>query len=96
MFKVTPYKGMTEVALYRNIEKFGKKSLKKTGINQLDNLINKLLEKNPDNRLTWDEYVNHPFFKEFNWITIRYEYNFEAKYIYLIKYSKKIIKIIAE
>ena len=36
MFKVTPYKGMTEVALYKNIEKFGKKSLKKTGIDQLD------------------------------------------------------------
>ncbi len=70
---------MTEVALYNNIQKIGKKSLKKTGICQFDNLINKLLEKKPEDRLTWDEYFNHPFFKDINLITIRYEYHFDGR-----------------
>ena len=79
MFGETPYKGTTEVAVYMNIQKLGKKSFKKTGIYQFDDLINKLLEKNPKDRLSWDEYFNHPFFKDFNCITLRYEYHFDGR-----------------
>ena len=61
-FKDRPYKGKTEVALLKGINKFGKTMLKKTGDVNLDDLINKLLEKDPEKRITWDEYFNHPFF----------------------------------
>ena len=30
----------------------------------LDDLINKLLIYNPDDRISWDEYFNHPFFNK--------------------------------
>ena len=36
---------------------------KSTGDKKLDNLIIKLLKYNPDERITWNEYFNHPFFK---------------------------------
>ena len=39
-----------------------KKILKETDNKELDDLIKKLLEKDPSKRLTWDEYFNHPFF----------------------------------
>ena len=61
-FKDRPYKGKTEAALLKGINKFGKTMLKKTGDVNLDDLINKLLEKDPEKRITWDEYFNHPFF----------------------------------
>ena len=42
-FKETPFKGKTEIALYKEIETIGKKKLKTTGDKDLDDLINKLL-----------------------------------------------------
>ena len=38
--------------------------LKKTHFKILDDLISKLLIKNPDERINWDEYFNHPFNKQ--------------------------------
>ena len=35
--------------------------LKKTHFKILDDLISKLLIKNPNERINWDEYFNHPF-----------------------------------
>ena len=58
-----PFSGLNEIALINNIEKFGNKALKRTGNEELDELIKKLLEKDPAKRLNWDEYFNHPFFK---------------------------------
>ena len=40
--------------------------LKKNGKDDLDNLIIGLLSKQPKNRLTWEDYFNHPFFKKNN------------------------------
>ena len=60
-FKETPFKGKTEIALYKEIETIGNKKLKTTGDKDLDDLINKLLEKNPKKRISWEEYFNHPF-----------------------------------
>ncbi len=34
---------------------------------QLDDLIRKLLEVNPDKRITWNEYFEHPFFKQYEY-----------------------------
>ena len=61
-FKKYPYKGVTEEALIKNIEKDGHKNLKKTGDDNLDDLIRRLLVVDPKKRLTWEQYYNHPFF----------------------------------
>jgi len=34
---------------------------------QLEDLIKKLLKENPDERITWEEYFNHPFFKQYEY-----------------------------
>ena len=59
-----PFKGMNEHALLHKMAKFNIKFLKKTGIESLDNLLRGLIEISPEKRITMDEYLNHPFFKE--------------------------------
>ena len=63
-FKKYPYNGLTEVAIYNQINKFGQTILDKTGDEKLDDLIRKLLVKNPKDRIKWEGYFNHPFFKK--------------------------------
>ena len=63
-FKKYPYNGMTEIAIYNQINNFGQKCLLKTGDEKLDDLIRKLLVKDPKKRITWEGYFNHPFFKK--------------------------------
>ena len=41
----------------------GARELKKSGNKDLDNLLSGLLTKDPKKRITWEEYLNHPFFK---------------------------------
>jgi serine/threonine protein kinase len=59
-------------------------TLKKTGNDDLDNLIDRLLTIDPNKRITWNEYFDHPFFNEkqnlYN--------NFDAKKVELKKYEK--------
>ena len=43
-----------------------KLKLDKTGINSLDNLIERLLEIDPNKRISFEEYFNHKFFYETN------------------------------
>ena len=78
LFGKSPFIGETEVALLNKINKLGNKNLKKTGNKDLDDLIINLLEKDPIKRIDWDEYFNHPFFKN--------EYRNEINLIY---YAKK-------
>ena len=63
--------------LNKYIEKFENESLKKTENEKFDDLIKKLLEKDPSKRLKWDEYLNHGFFKDniiiLNRISLIYE-----------------------
>ena len=33
----------------------------------LEGLIKKLLKENPDERITWEEYFDHPFFKQYEY-----------------------------
>ena len=63
IFGRSPFLGVTEIALINNIKNFDNNSLKSTGNKDLDDLIKKLLEKNPEKRLTWEQYLNHQFFK---------------------------------
>ena len=61
-FKEYPYKGDTEIALYRKINNEGHTLLKKSGDSKLDNLIRNLLIKDPNKRYTWEQYFNDEFF----------------------------------
>ena len=72
LFGKSPFIGETEVALLNKINKLGNKNLKKTEDEDLDDLIKKLLEKDPIKRINWDEYFNHPFFKYKNKINLIY------------------------
>ena len=62
-FKLYLYSEETYNNILFKIKFFGTKEIKKSGNDNLDNLINGLLSKDPKNRLTWEEYLNHPFFK---------------------------------
>ena len=61
-FVKPPFNGQTEIALIKNINRFNNNKIKKTGNEELDDLIKRLLEKDYEKRLSWDEYFNHPFF----------------------------------
>ena len=61
-FKKYPYSGENEFTLLQNINKFGKKLLKESGDSKLDELIRKLLIKEPNERYTWEQYFNDDFF----------------------------------
>ena len=63
-FVKTIFIGESEVALLGHINKFTKSSLKNTGNKELDDLITILLEKEPTKRPSWNEYFEHPFFKD--------------------------------
>ena len=63
-FKRPPYNGNNPKSIINLIKNSGRKLLKKTGCYQLDDLIGKLLIENPIERLSWEEYSNHPFFKD--------------------------------
>jgi serine/threonine protein kinase len=57
LFKEFP----TRLAYYNVVEI--KEPLKSSGNELLDDLIKKLLVKDPTNRITWEKYFEHPFFQ---------------------------------
>ena len=61
-FVKSPFNGQTETALIHNINDFNNNKIRKTGNEELDDLIKRLLEKDYRKRINWDEYFNHPFF----------------------------------
>ena len=63
IFGQAPYRGENEISLIKNIETFGNKLIKKIENEELDDLVKKLLQKDPSKRINWDEYFNHTFFK---------------------------------
>ena len=70
LFKQFPYQGETESAVQNNINLFGKIAIKKSENDYLDDLISKLLIKDPKGRITWEDYFNHSFFIRENKIII--------------------------
>ena len=60
-FGKSPFNGQTEISLIKNINNFNNNTIR-TGNEKLDDLLKKLLEKNYEKRLNWDEYFNHPYF----------------------------------
>ena len=59
-FKDDPFHGESEIAILNNIK--NKKNLKSTNNEHLDNLIENLLKEEPKDRLSWEQYFQHPFF----------------------------------
>ena len=57
-----PYQGNGPVEIYMTIMN-GPKKLEKSGNKNFDDLISRLLQKDKDKRITYDEYFEHPFFK---------------------------------
>ena len=57
-----PYTGEGAVKIYMNIMS-GKCKLMKSGNNDFDDLISKLLQKDKDMRIKYKDYLNHPFFQ---------------------------------
>lgn len=53
-----PYHGKDKIFYSKKL------NLAKTGLESLDDLIERLLEINPDKRISFEEYYNHNFFKE--------------------------------
>ena len=63
-FKEYPYNGKNEYTLLSDINS-GKK-LKSIDNQELNDLMKNLLKINPNERLSWEEYFSHKFFKEEN------------------------------
>jgi len=61
-FKNYPYPAMNEMALINQINNLGRRILKSSGNINFDDLIRSLLTSDPNERLTWEQYFNHPFF----------------------------------
>jgi serine/threonine protein kinase len=57
-----PYEGNGPVDIFMKIMT-GPKKFEKSGDANFDDLINKLLEKDKERRITYEQYFNHPFFK---------------------------------
>ena len=60
-FNDYPYKGRSHEEILKNIR--NKVPYKQPEDYFLNDLINKLLVENPVNRLPWEQYFQHPFFK---------------------------------
>ena len=58
-FKEYPYNGKNQYLLYQNIN--SGKQLKSIDNEELNDLMNKLLKINVNERLSWEEYFNHKF-----------------------------------
>ncbi len=61
-FKEYPFNGRSEVQIYQMIE--SNPILKKTNDDDLNDLISKMLKKDFNERISWDDYFNHSFFKK--------------------------------
>ena len=59
-----PYAGESIDAVLGKIRTKGKTLLKKSGNNNFDNLISRLLEADPNKRISWEEYFKHTFFDQ--------------------------------
>ena len=62
LYNEFPYKGKTQVALLNNINNLRLSALKQPDDDELKDLIFRLLARDPRERITWNDYFNHPFF----------------------------------
>ena len=65
-FKNFPYTEIGEANILKQIQDLGNKYLKESENPIFDDLIRKLLVMEPEKRITWEQYFNHPFFNKKN------------------------------
>ena len=65
-FKCYSYNGENFVSVINQINTCGVRTIKKSNNPKINDLISKLLIKDPRERMTWKEYFRHPFFIERN------------------------------
>ena len=68
--KEYPYNGKTEVSLFNDIN--SNKKLKLSNDDKLNDLLKKMLKININERISWDEYFNHPFFIKIIFLILNY------------------------
>ena len=61
LFKEYPYNGNNKYQILKDI--LSNKKLKSIGDEELNDLLTKMLKVKENDRIIWDEYLNHPFFK---------------------------------
>ena len=61
LFKEYPYNGNGEYKILQDI--YSNKKLKKCNNEELNDLLNNMLKININERISWDDYFNHSFFK---------------------------------
>ena len=61
-FRKHPFSEETEISINQNIDTLQKKGIGDTKDDLLNDLLQKLLEKDPTKRIKWKEYFEHPFF----------------------------------
>ena len=64
-FKKFPFEGDTENQVLNKINTISPQNFLKANDENLDNLISRLLTKDRNSRMTWNEYFNAPFFQEY-------------------------------
>ena len=60
--KDLPYTGKCEAKILKEIKKLGLTVLDKIKDEKLSDLLSKMLVFDPDERISWEDYFNHPFF----------------------------------
>ena len=63
-FKHAPFVGENIVDILNEIKNIKKIFEQKTQSPELDDLLKKLLVEDPQKRINWNQYLNHPFFKK--------------------------------
>ena len=77
IFRDYPYHGKNELILYDDI--ISGKKINSANDNELNDLIQKMLKINPNERMSWNEYFSHSFFKEKSQIINFPEFNINCK-----------------
>lgn len=90
--------GIVMYQLYFNFHPFGnnladinykisqnENNIKLSGNNIFDDLLTSLLQFNPENRISWEKYFNHDFFKDNNTNELYYTNNDLLNFQYIIK-----------
>ena len=84
-FQKYPYPAaQTEFALINHIKNYGQELFLKSKNEEFDDLIHTLLIKAPQERITWEEYFNHPFVRDKILITLKVNARDINKEIYFL------------
>ena len=100
--KKPPYSGTSENIILNQIKNLGQNILDNIKDENLKNLLSKLLVIEPENRMSWEEYFEHNFFKEKDIINIEKYEDIELlepiknnihSSVYKAKYKDKLIAV---